>query len=55
MYGEYQSLVAIITQCTNQSGQGGRGAGYVTLDLSYDQEGERKIRAKIIDETGKRS
>ena len=35
-------------QGTDRSGEGGRRACYVTPDLSYDKEGERKRRAKII-------
>ena len=35
-------------QDTNRSGDGGRRACYVTPDLSYGQDGERKGRAKII-------
>ena len=34
-------------QSSNRSGEGGRRACYVTPDLSYDWEGERK-KAKII-------
>ena len=42
-------------QGTNRSGEGGRRACYVTPDLSYYEEGERKIRAKIINGMGKKN
>ena len=39
-------------QGTNYSGEGGRRACYLTPNLSYDLEGERKRRATITNGTG---
>ena len=35
-------------QGTNRTREGGRRSSYVTPDMSYDYEGEKKRRAKII-------
>ena len=48
------NLLAIKMQGTNRCGMGWRRACYVTPDLSYDKEGERKRRANIINGMGKK-